>query len=89
MTEPRIIKILPRLKIDSEALSSFALIVLRTGVDLGNDEILDRAIEIAARENWNVKFQLTNGNWVDPDLAWRMRTEQGWDLRFSTESGRS
>lgn len=81
MRETRIIKIKPK-KSDKQ-IEQEARKLLQTGLDDGDDDVLDVAIYQAVMNNSNVIFEI-NGNQIQPDMAYRLRYERGLCLRKIT-----
>lgn len=81
MSRPtRIIKLKPK-KSDKQ-IEQEARKLLQTGIDTGDDDVLDVAIYQAVMNKFNVAFELNNGKQITPDMAYRLRYERGICLRL-------
>jgi ribosomal protein S14 len=52
--------------------------------DLGEDDVLDKAIEIAEKEGIEVQFEEETGRIFNVDLAYRLRFNRALDIRHKT-----
>lgn len=71
------IKLQPRLS--DQEIEKQARTLLATGNDTGNDDILDRAIQIAHQEDLDITIQY-NDKSITADMAYRLR-QRGLDIR--------
>jgi len=57
--------------------------------DTGEDDVLDKAIEIAKNEGIEVQFEEERGQIYNVDMAYRLRYNRALDLRHKTLKGTS
>lgn len=64
-----------------------ARMLLITGADNGDDDVLDRAIEIAFKEGYDVVFRIDGSDkLLTPELAYNLRYHRGIDIREKKET---
>ncbi len=68
--------------LNDNELDAKARELLTSGIDTGNDDVLNQAIFIAKNENLDVVFKSTKtGKIITPDLAFRIHFDRGLNIR--------
>lgn len=73
-------------KREAKNVERLAILLLETGSENGDDDVLDRAIEIAYREKRDVVFRIDGSEkLLTPEIAYSLRYRRGIDIRDPDE----